>query len=379
MGDNENFEATQETSVADFFADKNGLEEDISTSDPDNTNVSVDKDEAAPERAQKPPAQKPEEGKPLTPEQKAEAEKKAKEQPDFESAEGMLFTDDGKGNHVFNVEKALELAKEDGKIFAETKDPQATAAEEKKTTQQGEEKQEWEKRLEQRLESEKTMKANMNLAFDYLAEALNVGYQGQAAVQYAQAKIDQVIRLQSERQREEELAKRDTEWEERIKTREEMAQSKPRAETNIAVINHELGGNFEKLFIGYQKDGKYVPGIATKDVNMLFELMNPGAFDDPKSLQEKYSQWWIKVMSNERTARWVANVGRMRLLEKSIPRLLEAQRQASAGQKKRLSEGKSKSPSNIQQTEPGEEQQADSIDAWLKSPPGKKVQVDTIG
>jgi hypothetical protein len=378
MGNEQDFSAAQDSAVSDFFADKNGLEEDVGTVDPDKPNAQSDNDEAAPlqkKPVQQQPLQKPGEGQPQTPEQKAEADRIAKDAPDLEGAEAMLFTDDGKGNHVFNVEKALELAKEDGKVFAESKDPKAVAAEAAKTQPKDDGKQEWERRLERRLETEKTMRGNMTLYRDYLAEALNAGYEGHQATQYADAKIDQVIRLQSERQREEEIAKGEVEREKNTKEREEIAQAKPRAETNIAVLNHELNGNFEKLFIGYQKDGKFVPGIASKDVNMLFEFMNPGAFDDPKSLPDKYTQWWVKLMSNERSARWVANVGRMRLLEKSIPRLLEAQRQASAGQKRRLSEGAGKSPSNIQSPEGGA--QADSISDWLKAPPGKKV--DIIG
>lgn len=377
-----NFEQAQNEMADDFFADKNGVIDDVSTSDGQNATgeneVSevLNPEERRPEKKQ--PENKPEqtvEGQQQTQQPEKKDDDKKDEGIDPGSAEAvMLFDKDDKGNMVFNVEKALETFKPDEKAFGpDVKDPKEQAGktqQEKPLTPE----EEIQKRLDQRLETHKLMVKNLMSYKDFLSEALQQGYEGIQAMSYADRKIEDMVRSQIERQRLEEDAKAQIESERRLREREELAQKRPRAEHIIGTLNRELGGVFDQLTIGYQdKNGKVVPGHASKDLNMLFAMMNPGAFDKPAQLQKAYEDWWLNIVSNEKSARWVANLGRLRLMEKSLPKILEEQRAASSAQGRRLSEGKNRSPSNINhQTGSG---QQDSIAEWLKAEPGKKVDI----
>lgn len=375
---------TQSSTVNDFFSDKDGVANDSGSQEDfgSEENAQSESITDAPQ-AKKPGMDQNQQtqGQNQQPGEQPEKGKEEVKKPEFDAdgAEALLWNTDDQGNTVFNLEKALELAKPDTKVFEGATNPQSQQQVQQQPQAAEDTRPAWQKRLDERAQQEKQYVDNLTMYERFLTEGASAGYNGQQLLQYAREKVQNVVRHEMERARYEEDERAREEMTEKIAKEREFAELKPRSQSILQALNREVGGKLDQLLLGYQKDGKYVEGVGTKDVNMLFELMNPEAkkIKDAGQLQQAYSDWWLKVSSDERSIRWLTNIARQRLLEKSIPHILKKQRLASEQQARNLGEGNSRPPgkTNIQQSTGNET--ADAFDQWLKAAPGKKV--DHIG
>jgi hypothetical protein len=382
--------AQEQSQMADsFFADSQGLVEDSGTQ-------SGDDSEAQSESITDSPKSKTNEAKTVEAKGNQQTTQNAKtnagtqaddrgskdggDEPliDKNGAQALLFKEGEDGQLVFDAEKALGLFKPE---------PQSRGGEfqvrQQQQAQQGGQQQKdnrppWEIRAEEMQKREKTLVGTYTTYKQFMLEALNAGYEGHQALHYAESRVMEKVRQEMERARYEEDAKRDTEREESVRKREEMAQARERYKTVYSALDKQFNGNLDKLLIGYSDaSGKFYPGEASADINTLFDLMNPGAFNgqDNAALKSAYTEWWTRMMSNEKTAKWIADIGRLRLMQKSLPHILKAQRGISSAQAANLSEGKSRAPGKNQKQQSSSGK--DKFDSWLESAPGEKV--DFIG
>jgi hypothetical protein len=376
-----------------FFADKNSVVEDSGTipdSDLSADKVGEDGDPGSESISESKPKEKALEQtvkKSPSKEQTQEAVKDEdavenggkdkKPEPDKDDVEKMLFKTGKDGQPEFDIDEALRIAEAASSGFK----PVATTTEQTKqeTTTPGkvDDRPEYVKRAEEIIKRKNQYLENLTMYKTELVDALAKGVPADQAFYQADRKVNEIVEREIERVRYEEDAKRQEEREKEIQKREESAQLKPRSAENLRRLDQELKGNLNKLLIGEIKDGKHIPGIGTNDVNKLFELMNPdhGKISG-QELQKRYQEWWLNITADEHTARWLTGVAQLRLLGKSIPSMLKSQRSALSEQGKAIGESKSRPPSKTTKPTTSADT-SDAFDAWLKAPPGKKV--DVIG
>ena len=370
-----------------FFADKNGVAEDSgsipdSDDDSDSGRESISDSKPAENKTKTTDKNVPPEkttqdaGKEGDAAEKGDKDKKT--EPDKDDVEKMLYKTGKDGQPEFDIDEALRIAEAASSGFKPaahemTEQPKPEA----KTAEKSDDRPDYVKRADEIIKRKNQYLENLTMYKTELVDALAKGVPADQAFLQADRKVQEIVEHEIERVRYEEDAKRQDEREKEIQKREEMSQLKPRSAENLRRLDQELKGNLNKLLIGEIKDGKHVPGYGTNDVNMLFELMNPDHRNiSGPDLNKRYQQWWLNITADERTARWLTGVAQLRLLGKSIPNMLKSQRSALSEQEKAIGEGKAKPPSKT--TKPATSAEtSDAFDAWLKAPPGKKV--DVIG
>jgi len=278
--------------------------------------------------------------------------------PQVAGFESKFFKPTDKGESEFDAEGAFNFLapKQGSKLAFAYQRPTAPAAEAGKEAAPPKQP---ENPYLKMVREEREYQANLrkqNFAWpEKFQEGINKGYNAEQAAAYANKTVQDLLDTSFSEWK----AKRDEEEAERRfkneTSTEESRKLRITAEGNIAAVSSELGGSeaFQQFIVGYQgADGKWVNGIVTDAINLLFDMQNP---DIKNPTQEDMNQWWYKFTSNMSNLQFLVDYGLSKLTRNHLDKMIAHGKKVDAETARQKQIGRTRAPSGIKAGAPSSE------------------------
>jgi hypothetical protein len=272
--------------------------------------------------------------------------------PQVTGFESRFFKPDEKGETAFDADGALSflMPKQDSKLAFNYQRAAAPSQEPDKATVPKEpEKPEnpYLKRVREEREYQESLRKQHYVWPEKFQEAINQGYNAEQAAAYANKSVQDLFDTSFSEWK----TKRDEEEaENRYKNEtssETLRKTRITAESNIAAISSELGGQdqFQMFMIGHQgPDGKWQKGLATDAINLIFDLQNP---DIKNPTQDQMNDWWYKFSSNMANLQFLVDYGLSKLTRSNLDKMIAHGKKVDAETARQQRMGQSRTPSGI--------------------------------
>ena len=350
----DNLESTNDQMMNDFFSDSEGLIDQDTGADVGHPVADQQQVQQQQKQNQQQPAQQPAQTAKSTQTQQ-QSQQPAPEQP--KGFEQNFFKTDDKGASVFDVDSALDFfkPKSDSPRYDTPNYHQMSQQQVQQPQQPQEpEKPQWQKDYEELNNIRTTYVNNLTMYKNLLAEALQQGYQGNDAFNYADRKINDMVELEVRRIEYEKRGKAAEETAKRDREAEVMRQLQPRAETNLSRHYNEIGGKekFEQLIFGNEVNGKLVGGFGVDIINQMFdeyyEYSGKEMPKNPQQLSKAYDEFWLKVCANPNRLQKIVDYAKAGLQSALLPHIVQKARSAKESQMQQQQRASVNQPSQIQ-------------------------------
>lgn len=363
--------------VDDFFSDAGGLiDQDSGSVLPDASSQQQNNNQLPNNNGQDPKTQQGNQPAPS-----AQPQQPAQPAQPFDQ---QFYQTDAKGNKVFDANKALDFVMPQNSNsfqYQGTAKPLSAQPQPQQPAQpQQPEKPIWQVELEEEKSLRETTRKERLVYREYLAEALQAGYTGDAAITYADRKADEAAEEDFQKRLYESRFKRSEESAKKAQEEADLKQIEPKSQINLAKVYNELGGQdrFNTLIFGVPSaDGKSLSGGYGLDViNMIFDMQHQGTKlpSDPAQLTAEYSRWYTKFTSNENNLRFVVDVAKARLQAAMFPQIVNHIRSVSDTGNRQMLQANQGTPSGI--NTPQGKSEPDALDKYLYGNQGNNY--DTV-
>ena len=234
-----------------------------------------------------------------------------------EGFDGQWYEKGEDGNVTFKTNEALEfyIPKKEYEGF---KAPAIQYAE--PTTPAEPPKDEYEQFYDDEVKRQNSVRENLNLGLDYMAALIEKGYQPNEAMEYARAKVKELVDKDIRETNIRHAADMRKRNDERYNQLAESSQLEKRAKTNENFFINYFGGG-EKGVKAYEEMIK----TAWPYLTQSYLLNNPDGLNGKTQAEANsiMSDYYNKIASNMNTLKMFMEIARRESLERILPHMLE--------------------------------------------------------
>lgn len=183
----------------------------------------------------------------------------------------------------------------------------------------------WEQQAEEDRTYEDNMRNNIAMGPARMMEYIKAGYTAEQALMAVNQDIEHYTRNHMREYTYKKDLERKAASAEETNAEREMARLKDEASSNLRVIANELVKNSKTSITPEQAVEDLIYKTAAKDVKTLFYAMNGKDLkgknqEDVKKMADK---WFTKVQADKSILGWIAEIGKLRLLQKQMPEIIK--------------------------------------------------------